>query len=71
MQTCATITVPPNAVLAPAGADPLLEAATLTITCNNGYAAVGNVSSTCTSGSLTPDISGTTCGEYMNTRFTF
>ena len=57
------IAVPSNGVLNPAGADPILEKATISIICDAGYAPVGEISSTCTSGSLTPDISGTTCGE--------
>ena len=63
MQGCVTIPAVSNGVLNPVGVDPIVEGAMLTIACGVGYAPVGETTSTCTSGILTPDISGTTCGE--------
>lgn len=59
---CDTISVPSNGALVPPGVDPIADGATLTITCTSPYVAVGDTSSTCTSGVLGPDISMTTCG---------
>ena len=35
----------------------------VTLTCSSGFTLIGGATSTCTDGTLSPDISGTTCGK--------
>ena len=61
---CNTIAVPSNGALDPAGADPIADGGTLMIICDSSYPAVGGISSTCSGGTFSVDISTTTCGEF-------
>ena len=35
------------------------------LTCSSGFTLVGDTTSTCTDGALSPDIAGTTCGKVI------
>ena len=37
----------------------------VTLTCSSGFTLVGDTTSTCTDGTLSPDIAGTTCGKVI------
>ena len=64
--SCTAISVPDNGAVSPSGTNLVNHGTVVTITCEEpAYTAVGGTTTTCTDGSYTNNIEGTTCGELI------
>ena len=61
---CTNVDVPANGVRNPDMAM-IPSGSGVTLTCSSGFTLVGGATTTCTDGTLSPDISGTTCGKVI------
>ena len=61
---CTNVVAPANGVRSP-DMGTLPSGSAVTLTCSSGFTLVGGDTSTCTDGTLSPDIAGTTCGKVI------